>query len=146
MIEFVFETPETQVLGANDEGRREILRMSQSSDLGRARHLLHKDHGDQPQTMLILLEKGSVVGMHRHPEHKSEIYVVLEGQLLVEYTTDGGETRSRLLGPWGNDEQLPSISIHRDGIWHEPSAVTDYVLYLEIYSGPFNKELDVQYR
>jgi hypothetical protein len=72
--------------------------------------------------------------------------VVLEGQLLVKYTTDEGEKRSRLLGPWGNEEQLPSISIHRDGIWHEPSAVTDYVLYLEIYSGPFNKELDVEYR
>lgn len=146
MIESLFETPKVQVLGADARGRQKILEMSRLSVLRRARHLLHKDHHDQPQTMLILLERGSVVGMHRHPQQKSEIYMVLEGQLLVEYTTDGGETRSRLLGPWGNEEQLPSISIHRDGIWHEPSAVTDYVLYLEIYSGPFNKELDVEYR
>ncbi len=146
MIESVFQTPVVQVVGSSDAGRDEILRMSGLSDLGRARHLLHKNHRDRPQTMLILLEKDSVVGMHRHPEEKTEIYMVLEGQLRVDYVTGGGETGSRLLAPWGNDKNLASISIHRDGIWHEPSAVSEYVMYLEIYSGPFDKERDVEYR
>jgi glucose-6-phosphate isomerase len=96
--------------------------------------------------MVILLERDSRVGMHRHPADKTEIYVILEGQLRVTYVDSGGLEKSRLFAPWGNQENLPTVSIHRDGIWHEPVAVSETVLYLEIYSGPFSKDYDVEYR
>ena len=146
MIEFVFEQSTVQTIASSSVVRDELLRMSRESDLRRSRHLLHKNHADQPQTMLILLEWNSQVGMHRHPADKTEIYVILEGQMRVDYVENGGRRESRLFAPWGNLENLPTVSIHRDGIWHEPVAVSETVLYLEIYSGPFNKDNDVEYR
>lgn len=86
------------------------------------------------------------MGRHRHPTGKTELYVVLEGLLSVEYLENVDvETQSRMLAPWGNLEGLPSISVHRDSVWHEPKALSEYVLYLEVYSGPFEKSQDVEY-
>lgn len=146
MIELPFGQSSVQTVTSSPEGTEELIEMARLSDLKRARHLLHKNHADQPQTMLILLERDSRVGMHRHPANKTEIYVILEGQLRVDYVDKGEQRKSRFLAPWGNLENLPTVSIHRDGIWHEPVAVSETVLYLEIYSGPFNKDYDVEYK
>ena len=135
-----------QLLGADSIKTEELHEMALASGIGRARHLLHKSHNDQPQTMLIYLQNGSKVGLHRHPVGKTEIYIVLEGILEVEYLVEGEHSNIRTLAPWGNKEGFKSISIHRDGVWHEPKAATNYTLYLEIYSGPFDKEIDVEYK
>lgn len=135
-----------QLLGANPNKTEELHAMALDSGIGRSRYLLHRSHNDQPQTMLIYLQNGSKVGLHRHPVEKTEIYIVLEGLLEVEYRIKSDPGYSRILAPWGNKEGLDSISIHRDGIWHEPKAVTKYTLYLEIYSGPFDKKTDVEYK
>jgi len=146
MIEIPFAKSSLQTVTSSPAVRQELIEMSRVSGLKRSRHLLHKNHADKPQTMLILLERNSLVGMHRHPANKTEIYVILEGQMRVDYVDNGGRRESRLFAPWGNLENLPTVSIHRDGIWHEPVAVSETVLYLEIYSGPFNKDCDVEYR
>ena len=124
----------------------ELVRIAKESQTKRSRFLVHRNHSEQPQIMIIYLERGSVVGRHRHPTEKTELYLVLEGRLSVEYLENGGvETQSRVLAPWGNPEGLPSISVHRDSVWHEPKALSEYVLYLEVYSGPFEKTQDVEY-
>jgi glucose-6-phosphate isomerase len=95
--------------------------------------------------MLILLRKGSEIGLHRHPLYKAEAYVVLEGLLGVTYQEDSGRSRIERFAPWGNTLGLPSVSLHRNGVWHEPFSISDEVVYLEFYNGPFVKEEDVEY-
>ena len=134
------------LLGKSRPSLQELVSLASESGLGRSRYLLHRSHSDQPQVMLIYLERDSKVGMHKHPPEKSEIYIVLEGTLEVSYRNSGGEEEQRrTLAPWGNQLDLPTVSLHRDSIWHEPRSISEYVLYLEIYSGPFSKELDVSY-
>jgi glucose-6-phosphate isomerase len=146
MISFLFPDGSVTLAGAKPRGLRELVELAQASSLKRARFLLHRTRDDEPQVMLIYLEKKSVVGMHRHPAHKAEIYVVLQGRLEVRFKETGsGSEQVTVLAPWGNEAGESTISLHRDSIWHEPKSLTPYTLYLEVYSGPFDKENDVEY-
>lgn len=147
MLENVFANDSVLSLAKSDALLNHLKALPTVNLMGRSRILMHKTHEDLPQIMLIYLRKDSEIGQHRHPTEKAEIYVVLEGELEVRYqvTTDTPE-QVRVLGAWGNTRGLPSISVHRDGVWHEPRAVSEDCLYLEIYSGPFSKDADVEYR
>lgn len=146
MLEWIMREGSGVLLGKSRPALEELIDMASKSGLGRSRYLLHRSHEDKPQVMLIYLERGSDVGVHRHPLDKSEIYIVLEGTLEVSFRErNDSENLRRMLAPWGNESGLPTVSLHRDSLWHEPRAVSDYVLYLEVYSGPFSKDLDVEY-
>jgi len=146
VISNLFPDGSVTIAGAEAKGLRELVELAQSSSLKRARFLLHRSTDDMPQVMLIFLERESVVEMHRHPSNKAEIYVVLEGQLEVSFReSETGPEQIIILGPWGNKLGQPSLSLHRDSVWHQPKSLTPYALYLELYSGPFSKDLDVEY-
>lgn len=82
--------------------------------------------------MVICLHCDSYVRMHRHP--KFEAYHVMDGELLVS-SSDGACTRRA-------DDPILSLPA---GVWHEPSALTEFVIYREFYCGPFDKARDVEY-
>ena len=63
---------------------------ARNSDLRRSRINLHKSPEFGSQKMLIALFNDSKVGMHRHPMHKSETYVPLIGELVVEDINNDG--------------------------------------------------------
>lgn len=133
------------LFGWHDLESLAMAERSRESALARSRVLMHRTRSESPQQMIIHLLKGSRVGMHRHPKAKSETYVVLSGKLEVRYSLPDGSEVSCKLAPWGNSETLPTIATHRDAIWHEPSAISEECVYLEIYTGPFDKKLDVEY-
>jgi cupin fold WbuC family metalloprotein len=146
MIEDLFGSGSTIMAGTSRYNLDTLIRLAKEVGTGRSRFLLHRDHSEMPQVMIIYLERGSEIGLHRHPDNKSELYLVLEGELSVEYMEEGDNNRKvRVLAPWGNTKGYPSLSVHRDSVWHEPKSISDYTLYLEIYSGPFEKSGDVEY-
>jgi cupin fold WbuC family metalloprotein len=117
-----------------------LLARALDSKMLRARICLHKSELDAQQFMLICLLKGSQVGAHRHPVGKSEAYILLNGELQVDFFDDQGA----LIG----QEKLDSISrclFIPGGTFHEPKSLTNSSMYFEVYPGPFEKTVDVEY-
>lgn len=106
----------------------------------RSRMLLHR-RGDVLTQMVICLHKDSYIQPHRHPAFKDEVYHVMEGTLHVSfYGTTGMLTSAAMLDPVDRPiMRIPGM------VYHEPHAVTEWVIYHEIYVGPFNKYVDVEY-
>lgn len=78
--------------------------------------------------MVICLHRDSRVGKHRHPKY--EAYHIIEGRLRM-----GDQV-------YGHENRFVTIPA---GTWHEPLAVTKFVIYREFYCGPFEKARDVEY-
>jgi cupin fold WbuC family metalloprotein len=111
----------------------------------RARIILHKDHDDSLQDMVIALNINTYLRPHRHPVWKHENYHIIEGTLQV-FTYCYDETK----GPILLDRIClsPSEKIMcriPGGVWHQPIPLTTFVVYHEIYSGPWRKDRDVEY-
>lgn len=84
--------------------------------------------------LIICLHKSSYVRCHRHP--KDESYHVMDGELGVSFPSEGSFIR---LKPGPQILKIPA------GTWHQPIAVSEYVVYHEVYEGPFEKARDVEY-
>ena len=105
----------------------------------RARIELHNNHGEV-QEMVICLLKDSYVRAHMHPIGKAESYHVIEGELDAWLYGAYGDVKNIIrLGP-----QSPLYRLD-GGIYHAPVCVSDYVIYHEVYPGPWVKDIDVQY-
>ena len=78
--------------------------------------------------MVICLHRDSYVRMHRHPRY--EAYHVIEGALGVF------DAVYNAVDPY---VRIPPLT------WHQPSALTEFVIYREFYAGPFEKSRDVEY-
>lgn len=92
------------------------------------------------QEMIICMMRESYVRPHKHPKTKPESYHVIEGELaVVIYTPEGEHYREIRL-----NKQTPFYRL-KGGWFHEPIPMTDWVVYHEVYPGPFVKETDVEY-
>jgi cupin fold WbuC family metalloprotein len=121
-----------------------LIYEARTNPLRRSRINLHKSSEFGSQKMLIALFHDSKVGMHRHPVHKSETYVPLIGELVVD-TLQDNELQTIKTTPINSIENSSKIVTHSFGIWHEPRSLSEYCVYLEIYDGPFFKSDDVEY-
>lgn len=90
--------------------------------------------------MVICLHKSSYVRPHRHPYHKSESYLLLEGELDVLLYAESGDL-SRVV----NLNQENFLYRMTGGWYHQPLPKTDWAIYKEAYAGPFRKDFDVVY-
>ena len=103
--------------------------------------ILHKNHDSNVQEMIIVLLKDSKIGIHKHPIGKPESYHVIEGILKVKIYDEKGKIENEIIL-----EKNKNSFLHNPGdIWHEPEAISDVVIYHEVYTGPFEKNLDVVY-
>ena len=111
-------------------------------DLKRSRVCLHGENKESTQEMIIVVHKSSIIQPHRHPVGKSESYHVIEGSLAVNIFRDNG-----MIGCTVNlyDDSNPRIYRILGGIWHQPVPLTEWVVYHEVFEGPFSKESDVIY-
>lgn len=112
-----------------------------NSPLRRARICLHSDAESPVQEMVIALFRDSVIEPHRHPLHKPESYHLVEGQMNVNIFDEQGHCIRQI------EMRGDGIRMYRIGgnVWHQPVAVSEYVVYHEVYTGPFDKLVDVQY-
>jgi cupin fold WbuC family metalloprotein len=120
--------------------RLEALKIqAAASPKKRARIELHKDHGEV-QEMIICLMRESYVRPHRHPVDKAESYHVIEGRLEAQIFSDAGKMEAQIIL-----YDLSPLYRLEGGIYHAPVALSDFVIYHEVYPGPWSKESDVQY-
>ena len=116
-----------------------------SSDL-RSRVLIHNSSQSPIHEMIIVLHKDSIVEPHRHPIGKSESYLILEGCLRINTWEDvNSNPISHEILPYQSDSNSAFFWNHSNGLWHQPQSVTDWSVYLEVYEGPFCKEIDVEF-
>lgn len=114
--------------------------LAESSTLKRARICLHEDLNNSVHEMVIVSHVSSVVKPHKHPRDKPESYHVIEGQLGVDIFNDRKETLQSLVLSSSKHPKMYRIT---GDVWHQPRALTDWVVYHEVAAGPFKKQTDV---
>ena len=97
----------------------------------RSHILLHADHQDQVQRLLIALEPDSYVRPHVHNE-QWEMIVLLRGRLDLLIFGPQAELTQRL----ALSAASPVVQIPR-GIWHGGVALESQTLVMEVKPGPY---------
>jgi cupin fold WbuC family metalloprotein len=97
----------------------------------RAHILLHADHADQVQRLLIGLEPQTYVRPHVHSE-QWEMLVLLRGRLdLLIFGADAGLAQRLPMSTASPVVQIPR------GTWHGAVALESESLVLEVKPGPY---------
>lgn len=101
---------------------------------------LRNNAEDQSQRMVIAIEPGSVVPIHRH-QKTSETIVCLRGKIVVEFYDDFERicTESIILTPNG---QTVAVNIPI-GQWHTAHALESGTVIMEMKDGPYEPLTDV---
>ncbi len=122
----------------------DLKRRALASPRKRFRLCMHHSTAHQTQEMLIVFHKDTFMPPHRHPEGKSESYHVVEGSMTVYFFNDEGKViRSIEMGEAGGEKAfLYRLSCNA---WHMPVPTSECVVYHETYSGPFEKDYDVEF-
>ncbi len=107
----------------------------------RARVCLHRTTDHPTQEMLIVFHRESFMPPHRHPQGKSESYHLVEGSMRVFLFDDDGRMLRSLALEAGKDF-LYRLSAP---LWHMPVPTSEWLVYHEVYSGPFIKTEDVEF-
>jgi cupin fold WbuC family metalloprotein len=108
----------------------DMLQKAAASTRRRSHMLLHADHQDQVQRLLIGLEPDSYVRPHVHSE-QWEMLVLLHGQLDVPIFTPEGALAQRL--PMSAAAPVVQIPL---ATWHGAVAQTESVV-MEVKPGPY---------
>lgn len=101
---------------------------------------LRNNAEDQSQRMVIAIEPGSVVPIHRH-QKTSETIVCLRGKIVVELYDDLERicTDSIIITPNG---QTIAVNIPI-GQWHTAHALESGTVIMEVKDGPYEPLSDV---
>lgn len=120
----------------------ELKSIALKHPLKRSRICLHKSDDDIVHEMIIVAHKSSNLEAHRHPIDKPESYHVIEGELkVVIYSDDKKIKETKLL----YSDRHPRMYRIKGNVWHQPMAMSEWVIYHEVATGPFIKEIDVEY-
>ncbi len=120
----------------------ELKDIALAHPLKRSRVCLHGGPDRPVQEMIIVAHRATLIEAHRHPGNKPESYHLLEGRLQVKiFAEDGTVLRSIEL----SDSSHPCLYRIQGGIWHQPIPLSEWVVYHEVFTGPFDKETDVIY-
>jgi len=117
-----------------------LKEIANNHPLKRSRVCIHESLENKVHEMIIVAHKDGVIPPHKHPEGKPESYHVLEGELKVLIFDEEGNKE---------DEFILSHNFHpkmyriKGGIWHQPIPITEWVVYHEVATGPFDKAQDV---
>ncbi len=121
---------------------RELKQLAAQHPLKRSRLCLHRSRDEAVQEMIIVAHKDSHLEAHRHPLHKPESYHVIEGELAVNIFSGEGEIVKRIVL---RHDAYPRMYRIQGNVWHQPVPISEWVVYHEVYTGPFDKALDVVY-
>lgn len=140
LVNTLYETAD--VFALDDEYIGKLKDIALQHPLRRSRVCLHRGQDSPVQEMIIVAHRETVISPHCHPQLKAESYHVIEGTLLVNiFSEDGQIIRSiRLFA-----DSHPRIYRIEGGVWHQPIPQSEWVVYHEVFRGPFLKERDVRY-
>ena len=126
-----------------DDGKiNELKDIALKHPLKRSRVCLHKSEQSLVHEMVIVAHSSSYLEPHRHPKNKPESYHVLEGELKVNIFDDDGNLikEEKLFA-----NKHPRMYRIHGQVWHQPVSLSEWVVYHEVATGPFVKEIDVEY-
>ena len=133
---------DSEVFFLEKENIDKLKSLALNHPLKRSRICLHKSDDDIVHEMIIVAHQSSDLEAHRHPVNKPESYHVIEGILkVIIYNNDGSIKESRLL----NSDRHPRMYRIKGNVWHQPVSMSEWVIYHEVATGPFIKEIDVEY-
>jgi len=142
MIEATFN--QSDIVEVSTATVEELKRQAKAAPRGRYRLCLHRSTEDQVQEMVIVAPSGTYFRPHRHPAGKSESYHVVEGSMSVFFFNDAGEVIRRIDMAAGGKGQTYLYRLS-GRIWHIPVPTSEFVVYHEVYCGPFDRDNDVEF-
>lgn len=120
----------------NQQKIQELLAEAVDSERKRSHLLLHRNHGEKVQRLLIALIKGSYVEPHYHDlPHQWEMFVVMEGEIEVKLYQTNGNVKSSFLVEACHASALVEFE---PGDIHSVECISEHALMLEIKEGPFD--------
>ena len=129
-----------ELLFINNELVEQIVKEASQSQRHMARLLMHFEHEDPVQEMLIAMGRDCAVMPNRSPG-RSESLQVVKGELLLIVFDDNGKILQRVkMGPYGSDKtflyRLSSTP------WHTMIPLSKIVVVHEVIEGPFVNSSD----
>ena len=132
-------------------GKRDIAHfktMAIKSPRNRYRLCLHSDHSHLTQEMIVCLKGFSYFHPHLHPANRSESYHMIEGMLDVYLLDETGALIDTIkLGApntIGTESRSFMYRLSKP-IYHLTIPRSEWTVYHEILTGPFNKDTTVHY-
>jgi len=121
-----------------------LVKLAEESPMKRSRIIMHHSREELVQDSVLVILKNSYIRPHRHPKTKAESFHIIHGELDVYIFDDSGKVLRKIeMGDQNSNKAF--IFRSTSGIWHGIIPKTNYVVVHEVYTGPFNKELDVEY-
>jgi cupin fold WbuC family metalloprotein len=115
--------------------------LARKHPLGRARLLLHLEHTEPIQEMLIAVRQGCYFRPHRQ-RARSKTYKLFHGRMLVVFFDEQGQMTDRRLLTEGGPA-LAAVRFPAD-LWHTVIALSPMLFYMETTLGPYRRE-DTEY-
>jgi cupin fold WbuC family metalloprotein len=141
MSEAVFNDKEVLVLSS--DAIEELKQNARAAPRKRFRLCMHRSGNDATQEMVIVLHRDTAFAPHRHPIDKTESYHVIEGSMLVYFFDDsGGIINTIHMGAAGSGK--PFLYRLAARMWHLPVPTSEWVVYHEVFTGPFDKARDTE--
>ena len=131
--------PETEfakgpIATCDDTAFERIRRAAAESPRQRARLCLHSSVDEKLHEMIIVLRRGTVVAIHRHPE-KEECYHSLSGFVTLRIHNDTGQIVQQVpLGPFGSGREF--VCRISAGLWHSVIVESEEAAIHESTFGP----------
>ena len=125
-----------ELLFINNDLVEQIIEEASQSQRHMARLLMHFDHEDPVQEMLIAMDRNCAV-MPNRSVGRSESLQVVQGELLLVIFDDNGNVLNRIeMGPAGSDK----VFLYRlsSTPWHTMIPLSEIVVVHEALQGPFN--------
>ncbi|MFC1767470.1 WbuC family cupin fold metalloprotein [Candidatus Margulisiibacteriota bacterium] len=142
MAESIFNTED--IFTVNSKVIEEIKKRALASPRKRFRLCLHHSVEQQTHEMLIVFHKDTFMPPHKHPKGKSESYHVIEGSMTVFFFDDKGKVIDKIdMEQYGSNK--PFLYRLSDSIWHMPVPTSEWLVFHETYTGPFQKDADVEF-
>jgi len=114
------------------------------SPLKRYRFCLHHSVDKAIQEMIIVFCRDTYTRPHRHPASKSESLHLISGELDIILFDDGGKVVKKIeMGEVGSGKNF--IFRLDTNVWHMSIPRSEFVVFHEIYQGPFEKDYDVEF-
>tara|TARA_B100000989_G_scaffold172949_2_gene129665 strand:+ start:13022 stop:13486 length:465 start_codon:yes stop_codon:yes gene_type:complete len=119
-----------------------LKNLASKHPLKRSRICLHQNEEELVHEMIIVAKKDGIMEPHKHPFLKPESYHVIEGKLKVVIYNDDSTIKEEF---HLDDQSHPRMYRIKGNVWHQPIPLTEWVVYHEVATGPFNKNNDVIY-
>jgi len=115
----------------------DLINLAKLNQRRRVRLCSHSSPEDLVHEMFIVHKKGEYIRPHKHI-NKTESMIVLQGEVdYVCFNNSGKVVEVIRMGD--TNSQLPFYFNNKNGIFHTLIIRSEWLAFLEVTSGPFNK-------